>query len=92
MYLLPAIIAFVLVFGVAKKVYGQELEKYEPINVGFCEDVQLPCARLVLKGTDFFYSVFSKEGKLLAITKVKPDGKEEVIWGKLPLKPNEREL
>ena len=88
--LLVGTLAFLVVYFILTgRVWSQELEKYEPINVGFCKDVQLPCARLVLKGTDFFYAVF-KEGRLIAITKISK-GKEEVIWGKL-LKPNEKEL
>ena len=42
---------------------------------------------MVLKDTKIFYAIFSMDGKLLAITLEKPDGTEEVIWGKLPRLP-----
>jgi hypothetical protein len=46
---------------------------------------------MLLKDVAIYFAVLSEEGKLIAITKVL-DGKEEVIWGKLPLKANEKEL
>ena len=88
--LLSAALAFALVLGICNKVYGQEpeeseLSKYEPISSGFCADVQLPCARLVLKNTASFYAVFAKDGTLMAITRKNQDGSEEVIWGDIQL-------
>ena len=73
--------------------WSAELDKYEPLTVGFCEDVNnLPCVKMVLKDTKIFYAVFSMDGKLIAITRVKPDGSEETIFGKLPPKKGEHEL
>ncbi len=68
-------------------------DQFQVIGAGVCEDVNLPCVKMVSKDTEFFYAIF-KDGKLVAVTKVRKDGIEEVIWGdlKLPLKPNEKEL
>ena len=77
------------------KARGQELEKYEPIAGGFCGDVQLNCVKMIPKGTDIFYAII-QNGKIIAITRViGEDGKEEVVWGKLPrlpLKKGERDI
>ncbi len=75
-------------------VWSQEkpLEPYKPLGgMVFCQDVQLPCIPMFLKDTAIYFAVLSKEGKLIAVTKML-DGKEEVVWGKLPLKANEKEL
>ena len=72
----------------------KELEAYKPLGqLMLCRDVQLPCIPMLKKDVPVYFSVFSAEGKLLAITKML-DGREEVVWGelKLPLKANEREL
>ena len=85
-------IAFVLVYLFLRgESWGAELDKYEPIRAGICEDVQLPCLFMMLKDTPFFYAIF-KDGKLIAITRVKPDGSEETIFGKLPYKKGERDI
>ena len=71
--------------------WAGELEKYEPVQIGSCEDVgNLPCVKMVLKDTKIFYAIFSMDGRLLAITLEKPDGTEEVIWGKLPRLPKKK--
>lgn len=89
LWILVPLVVLAILTGPA---WSAELDKYQPVQVGLCEDVQLPCAKMVLKDTKFFYAVFSMEGKLIAITKVKPDGSEETIFGKLPLKKGEHEL
>lgn len=69
----------------AESVKAQNLENYKFLGAGVCPDVKLPCVVLVEKKTDFYYAVFNRNGtKLVAITKVSPDGEEVVIWGKLP--------
>jgi hypothetical protein len=72
-----------------------ELEKYSPLGgMGICQDVQMRCAKMVPKDTEFFYGLFDEDENLVAITKVKPDGTEELVWGKLrrPLKKEERAI
>lgn len=86
-------IAFIIVYlSLSGRVFGAELDKYEPISAGVCKDVELPCVFMMRKDTPFFYAVF-KDGKLIAITELK-GGKETVIWGtlKLPLKKGESEI
>ena len=85
MWFLFFVLAYLILRGDA---WGGELEKYRPVQIGSCEDVgNLPCVKMVLKDTKIFYAIFSMDGKLLAITLEKPDGTEEVIWGKLPRLP-----
>ncbi len=88
---LAGVIGFTLVWLILRgDAWSQELEKYVPINAGFCGDVQLNCIKAIPKETDIFYIIFDK-GKIIAITKVSGD-KEEIVWGRLPLKPNEKDL
>ena len=91
-YLLPAVIGFALVFGTCQKVFGAEPDKYKEVEKGFCEDIQLPCIRVLFHDMEF-YAVF-EDGNLVAITKKNQNGREEVIWGKLklPLKKGEYEI
>lgn len=70
---------------------AQDLNKYIPVEIGFCEDVGLRCASMIPIDTPMFYAVFSDEGKLIAITKI-VGKKETTVWGKLPLKKNEVQL
>lgn len=70
--------------------WSAELDKYDPIQAGMCEDVASPCVKMVLKNTTFFYAIFSMDGKLIAITRVRQDGTEETIWGKLPRLPQKK--
>lgn len=68
------------------------LNDYKPIaNVTLCQDVMLPCILMIPKTADLHFAVFDEKGKLIAITQMH-EGKEIVIWGKLPLKKNEVEL
>lgn len=80
----------VIYFILTGPAWTQNLELYEPLEAGFCGDVQLNCVKMVLKETEIFYVVFDR-GKLIAITRVH-DGKETVIWGKLPLRKNEKDI
>jgi len=86
-----AMLVFLALVVVYTKVRAQEMEKYAPLSYGVCEDVKLPCVFMMLKDTPFFYAVI-KDGKIIAITKLGPDGKEITIWGKLPLKTNEQDI
>lgn len=89
---LAGTVAFTLVWLILTgDAWTQELEKYQPIAGGFCGDVQLNCIKMIPADTDIFYAVF-KDGKIIAITRVKPDGKEETIWGKLPLRKGEQNI
>ena len=75
-------------------VWSQEkpLDPYKPLGgIARCEDVNLPCIPMLLKDVAIYFAVLSKEGKLVAITRVL-DGKEETVWGKLPLKKGEQEM
>lgn len=84
---------FTVLMLLASPVLAQEvLKDYKPLtNIILCQDVQLPCAMMIPKDVDIFFAVFSKKGELIAITRMH-DGKEETVWGKLPLKVGEKEL
>ena len=91
---LAGLTAFIIVYlSLTGRAWSAELDKYEPLSASICEDVQLPCVLMMRKDTPFFYAVF-KDGKLIAITELKPGGKEVVIWGtlKLPLKKGEHDI
>lgn len=80
-----------LSFLVCLPAFGQDLAKYIPLGVGICEDVQLPCVRMIAEDTPMFFAVFDKDKKLIAITKM-VGKKETTVWGQLPLKPHEKRL
>lgn len=84
-------VSFVALCLLVGKASGQNIQQYVPIEMGFCEDVNLRCAAMIHEDTPIFYAVFSDDGKILAITKTHK-GKEVVVWGKLPLKKDEKRL
>lgn len=71
--------------------WSQNLEKYQAIDGGFCGDVQLNCIKMIPADTEIFYAII-RDGKLIAITRVIGEGKEEVVWGKLPPKKGEHNI
>ena len=87
-------VLFFVLSGVQAKAEDDPLKDYKPITgMTLCRDVMLPCILAIPKTADLHFIVFSKDGKLVAITKIQGD-REVVVWGelKLPLRKNEREL
>lgn len=68
-----------------------QAQQYVPIQQGMCEDVGLPCIKLVAADTVFYFAVI-ENGRVIAVTKMTPDGKETVIEGTLPPKKGEHRL
>lgn len=79
-----------LVVLIVGKARAQDLKDYTLLSLGYCEDVQRPCAKLIKKDTPYYYAVI-EDGKLIAITKAEK-GKEVTVWGKLPPKQGEHDL
>lgn len=86
---MKTLLVLAMLLFVVPEAQAQELEKYRPLAMSFCDDVQLRCAVMVSIETPMYFAVFSEEGTLIAITKVL-DGVETTVWGRLPLKKNEK--
>ena len=90
-------VLFFVLFNVRAEAQDDPLKDYKPIaDMAWCQDVQLPCILAIPKTADLHFVIFGKDGKLVAITRIHDNGKEEVVWGTLTLpkklKPNEKEL
>ncbi len=81
-----------LLYSLEGRAEDKPLAGFKPLTgMTICRDVMLPCIPMIPKDTDLHFAVFSPEGRLIAITRIH-DGKEETIWGKLPLRKGEKEI